>query len=93
MQKITFSKPKRTFKKANNKVVLSKLNELENDVNLVLLDSMPKTKYKQRTDFEKKYIRHWGQRKLLLSEIYFLTKYGDKSFNVVYAGAAPGNFF
>jgi len=34
---------------------------------------------------------HKGQRKLLLTEIYFLTEYiGKKNFTVVYAGAAPG---
>jgi cap2 methyltransferase len=33
---------------------------------------------------------HHGQRKLLLSEIEFLTKYGWMSKNVIYAGAAPG---
>lgn len=33
---------------------------------------------------------HWGQRKLLISEILFLTSWGDKSNEVVYAGAAPG---
>ena len=35
---------------------------------------------------------HWGQRKLLLTEIEFLTKYGrDEKYTVVYAGAAPGS--
>ncbi len=35
---------------------------------------------------------HWGQRKLLLTEIEFLTKYygTDDHYLVVYAGAAPG---
>ena len=34
---------------------------------------------------------HWGQRKLLLTEIEFLTKYAENnSYLVVYAGAAPG---
>lgn len=33
---------------------------------------------------------HWGQRKLFLTELYFLTKYGHLSNIVVYAGAAPG---
>lgn len=35
-------------------------------------------------------VNHWGQRKLLLSEIEFLTEFGDFSDTVVYAGAAPG---
>jgi len=33
---------------------------------------------------------HMGQRKLLMSEIEFLTLYGKLSTNVVYAGSAPG---
>jgi hypothetical protein len=33
---------------------------------------------------------HWGQRKLLLSEIEFLTHYAEPGITVVYAGAAPG---
>lgn len=33
---------------------------------------------------------HHGQRKLLLTEIEFLTLHGNLSRNVVYAGAAPG---
>ena len=33
---------------------------------------------------------HWGQRKLLMSEIEFLTRHGSRSQIVVYAGAAPG---
>lgn len=34
---------------------------------------------------------HNGQRKLLMNEVYFLTKYGDLAHNVVYAGAAGGH--
>ncbi len=34
--------------------------------------------------------RHWGQLKLLLSEIEFLTPYYECNYLVVYAGAAPG---
>lgn len=34
---------------------------------------------------------HIGQRKLLVNEILFLTKYGDKANTIVYAGAAPGS--
>lgn len=33
---------------------------------------------------------HWGQRKLFLSELYFLTKYSKLGKVVIYAGAAPG---
>lgn len=45
--------------------------------------------YRER-DGENKTVCHWGQRKLLLSEIEFITKYYDKAKIVVYAGAAPG---
>jgi hypothetical protein len=34
---------------------------------------------------------HIGQRKLLMNEIYFLTRYGDLSSEIVYAGAAGGH--
>ena len=34
--------------------------------------------------------RHWGQLKLLLSEIEFLTPYHGWGYHVIYAGAAPG---
>ena len=48
-----------------------------------------RTKYARRQG-EAKTVEHWGQRKLLLSEIEFLTRYGGKDTTVVYAGAAPG---
>ena len=36
-------------------------------------------------------LEHWGQRKLLLTEIEFLTNYGlDDQYLVIYVGAAPG---
>ena len=54
-----------------------------------LRDDSPRLKYRRRQN-EVKTVLHWGQRKLLLSEIEFLTKYGQLSNIVVYAGAAPG---
>eukprot|EP01129_Flabellula_baltica_P007253 TRINITY_DN279_c0_g1_i1.p1 TRINITY_DN279_c0_g1~~TRINITY_DN279_c0_g1_i1.p1 ORF type:complete len:373 (+),score=55.73 TRINITY_DN279_c0_g1_i1:95-1213(+) len=54
-----------------------------------LKDDDPRTKYRRRNK-ETKTVIHWGQRKLLLSEIEFLSKYGTESKNVVYAGASPG---
>lgn len=39
---------------------------------------------------EIKISEHWGQRKLLLSEIEFLTRFGEPNTTVVYAGSAPG---
>ena len=39
---------------------------------------------------ERKTARHFGQRKLLISEIEFLTMHARFNDTVVYAGAAPG---
>lgn len=52
-----------------------------------------KTKtYECRLDKEIITVNHWGQRKLLLSEIEFLTLFTnpDEEYTVVYAGAGPG---
>lgn len=59
--------------------------------NLFLLPNSPRKTYYSRTDREKEEVIHWGQRKLLMVEIWFLTKYGGLSKNIVYVGAAPGN--
>jgi len=56
------------------------------------VDSAPERKYRRRDD-QVKTVIHWGQRKLLLSEIEFLTLVGHEKLKgsvVVYAGAAPG---
>ena len=53
-------------------------------------DGFPRTQYRRRTS-EAKSVIHWGQRKLLISEIEFLTEHGALSPIVVYAGAAPGS--
>ena len=50
---------------------------------------IPRTSYARRQG-EVKTVEHWGQRKLLLSEIEFLTMYGHLAHTVVYAGSAPG---
>ena len=60
----------------------------------VLLHSTdPELPYRRRAEEEKLAI-HYGQLKLLISEIYFLTLYGmspiGDTVTVVYAGAAPG---
>lgn len=49
----------------------------------------------KRLPYDKNYIRnpstnHWGQRKLIMSELDFLTRYSNDKSVVVYAGAAPG---
>jgi hypothetical protein len=51
--------------------------------------STPSSAYYRRGNEERTLV-HWGQRKLLLAEIEFLTLYGHLSKTVVYAGAAPG---
>lgn len=55
----------------------------------VLKQTAPQEKYRSRQDEVNSTI-HWGQRKLLMSEIEFLTIYGEFSDTVVYAGAASG---
>jgi hypothetical protein len=55
--------------------------------------SDPELAYRRRKDEEKKTI-HWGQRKLLLSLVQFLTLFWNpkkvSNPKIVYAGAAPG---
>eukprot|EP01119_Soliformovum_irregulare_P024019 TRINITY_DN8521_c0_g1_i2.p1 TRINITY_DN8521_c0_g1~~TRINITY_DN8521_c0_g1_i2.p1 ORF type:complete len:421 (+),score=88.91 TRINITY_DN8521_c0_g1_i2:84-1346(+) len=53
----------------------------------------PKRQY-FKTPHEDRSVNHWGQRKLLLSEIEFLTEFAPPDATdilVVYAGAAPGS--
>jgi cap2 methyltransferase len=55
----------------------------------VCTSSSPGVAYEYRKD-DITSVLHWGQRKLLLTEIEFLSLYGHLSKDVVYAGAAPG---
>ena len=55
----------------------------------ILADDMPRLPYRRR-EGEEKTVIHWGQRKLLMSEIEFLSLFGEPGKMVVYAGAAPG---
>ena len=62
------------------------------DFHRILKDSHPAQDYQSTRDKKKSTI-HWGQRKLLLSEIEFLTIIGRENLAdsiIVYAGAAPG---
>lgn len=52
--------------------------------------SMPRTMYRRRQN-ELKSTLHWGQRKLMLSEVEFLNEHSHAKSHVVYAGAAPGS--
>ncbi|KJE90063.1 hypothetical protein CAOG_01438 [Capsaspora owczarzaki ATCC 30864] len=49
----------------------------------------PRMAYRRRKH-ETKSVIHWGERKMLMSEIEFLSLYGTPDRLVVYAGAAPG---
>ena len=60
----------------------------------VLPDDLPREVYKRRTK-EIKTLLHWGQRKLLLTEIEFFTMFlrdnpSAENIYAVYAGSAPG---
>lgn len=57
---------------------------------LELKKDSPRLPYRVRT-IDTRFTLGWGQRKLLLTEILFLTKYAkNEKFTCVYAGAAPG---
>lgn len=60
---------------------------------LVITEETPEEPYRRRAKEEKRTV-HWGQLKLMMTEVHFLTTYWDpeKITNpvVVYAGAAPG---
>lgn len=82
--------------------------KMENNWNDILIDdklkefyrilnneNYPRLKYEKNTINESKKVIHWGQRKLLLSEIEFLTLFYQKKkpmkkIYVIYAGSAPG---
>jgi hypothetical protein len=69
----------------------------------ILTEDFPEKKYVPRQKFEDRTAIHWGQRKLLLSEIEFLTnvcnelvessKMSRNKIVLIYAGAAPGNYY
>eukprot|EP00035_Acanthoeca_spectabilis_P030057 m.7645 g.7645 ORF g.7645 m.7645 type:complete len:678 (-) comp3980_c0_seq1:143-2176(-) len=59
------------------------------EFNRVLEPDAPRMQYRRRKG-EQKTVIHWGQRKLFMSELEFLTDYAEPGATVVYAGAAPG---
>jgi len=63
---------------------------LRKEVNMTITPDHPRRKYYSREWEEKKNVQHWGQRKLLLSEILFLTRWGHLASTVLYVGASPG---
>lgn len=58
-------------------------------VHRILRRDATRREYRRRADALKTVV-HWGQRKLLLSEIEFLTRNACTRGRVIYAGAAPG---
>jgi len=56
---------------------------------LNMQDVKPEFKYRPLPDL-KRTVLHWGQKKLFISELDFLTDYSDDGDTVVYVGAAPG---
>lgn len=56
---------------------------------LTLLPENKRLPYRRRL-FDVKPVVHWGQLKLFLSELQFLSEHGHFSDTIVYAGAAPG---
>lgn len=76
------------LKKGNKKTAIEGGSD---DFSRILDDAMPLLKYKpgRAKELHEK-VMAWGQKKLLLSEIEFMTLYGNMSKTVVYAGSAPG---
>lgn len=74
---------------ANGREFLRMKREMTASDRYARSDLTPRTPY-QRRQGEAKTVEHWGQRKLVLSEIEFLTMHATKGCTVVYAGAAPG---
>lgn len=60
-----------------------------NNYTRILTKDFPKMKY-DGDHFKFHTTIHWGQRKLLMSEIEFLTLYGTENSLVIYPGSAPG---
>jgi ubiquinone/menaquinone biosynthesis C-methylase UbiE len=98
---LRLNNPKNPF---NNYIASFKKPEIvadQNDFFRILTPDFPREPYERRFKDKRNYI-HWGQRKLLLSEIEFLClffkdkfanlslKNNTKDVVVVYAGAAPG---
>ena len=67
---------------------------MNNDLVRLYNDNLPYLEYKEDT-LKKKPKLHWGQRKLLMSEIDFLTRYYDRYDKgkkyLIYIGASPGH--
>lgn len=75
---------------ANRKPFLRPNIEIDESLRFITEDT-PSIPY-QRRQGEAKTVEHWGQRKLLMSEIDFLTQYIEpgNGYTVLYVGAGPG---
>ena len=62
---------------------------LEADIQRIMIRESARLPYRRR-NHDHKSVVHWGQRKLLVSEIEFLTKFAEEGITCIYAGAAPG---
>ena len=78
-----------TYQVFSNKGIYT-LYEAPGRIDRILHDDAPVAVYRRR-ECEVKSSNHWGQRKLLISEIEFLNMYAHKSDNLLYIGAAPGD--
>jgi hypothetical protein len=54
-------------------------------------EALPRKKYRSKANEHNSCVIHWGQIKLMISEIQFITEYGHLSDTIVYAGSAPGH--
>eukprot|EP01083_Nonionella_stella_P276188 938314_1 len=86
------------FMKQSSKTIVQHHNKAFLTERCIDPNKYPQAPYERRKKHPKKHIIHWGQRKLLLSEIEFLTKHlhnakkgHDGYVLVIYAGAAPGS--
>jgi hypothetical protein len=85
---ISIENPHLEQSKNNLELINKNCNNVE--IKRIVNDKFPDLQYQNRT-YKDKSVVHWGQRKLMLSEIEFLTLYAEKGITCVYAGSAPGN--
>ena len=82
--------------KQNPHTYQNQSSEYSNTFTRILVDDFPELKYRPRRHDEDRSTVHFGQRKLHLSEIEFLTNFCKdlsdftKTVTMIYAGAAPG---
>jgi len=83
---------------ANNKIGIHNLQYFDkhnlnkykgNKLCRCLTIKSPQKKYRPRCKNDLRTTMHWGQRKLLMTEIDFLTQYSKENDLVLYVGAAP----